>query len=214
MSFKYVDFTNGFWVTDTLIKWRTEGFAKDMKETHFISAPEFALQASLAVSDSDTAALQCLMTEILAAWEMRGRRRRTREMLVIVMLLGGDPHCYWGLWLECCMTLSGWLQNTSSECPPDIYLGEAHWARNYRHLHSDKTEKLSTDDFGFWEICSDFLCFHLTFRSWLVGREHFFPRLRIYIVFCEQFGGNTRSIQRQHYDITKSSLYHHIEAQY
>lgn len=42
-----------------------------------------------------------------------------------------------------------WLQNTSSECPPDIYLGEAHWARNYRHLHSDKTEKLSTDDFGF-----------------------------------------------------------------
>ena len=78
-----------------------------MKETHFISAPEFALQASLAVSDSDTAALQCLMTEILAAWEMRGKRRRLREMLVIVMLLGGDPHCYWGLWLECCMTLSG-----------------------------------------------------------------------------------------------------------
>ena len=66
------------------------------------------MQASLAVSDSDTAALQCLMTEILAAWERRGRRRR-REilmMLMIVMLLVGDPHCYWGLCLECCMTLA------------------------------------------------------------------------------------------------------------
>ena len=58
---------------------------RSVSVTYLISAPVFALQASLAVSDSDTAALQYLITEILTAWETTGRRRRRRRMLFVLL---------------------------------------------------------------------------------------------------------------------------------
>ena len=57
---------------------------RSVSVTYLISAPVFALQASLAVSDSDTAALQYLITEILTAWETTGRRRRRRMLFVLL----------------------------------------------------------------------------------------------------------------------------------
>ena len=62
----------------------TRTMLRSVSVTYLISAPVFALQASLAVSDSDTAALQYLITEILTAWETTGRRRRRRMLFVLL----------------------------------------------------------------------------------------------------------------------------------
>ena len=54
------------------------GLGVCLMATHLISAPALALQASLAMSDSDTAALQCFTTEILTDKDRAGRRSRRR----------------------------------------------------------------------------------------------------------------------------------------